>query len=217
MACQFAEAQASNLKNVTKFACASASLSTRSFLCHTAQRLCWGKNVKHTCRMTAGNKLPEAFILRWVPPAYLDSGPLWILLLCQLLWVSPSCLSPTNVTVHPALPASSRTFAFLVILPLKPNVCICRLFSCCSLTTKNHLIVLLPLSKIIQPWEICCNFSHLSSYIFRKPIKPAFRYQITTYLHQWKALFVICSSWTDGLMENWSFLGFIDPHERILW
>lgn len=32
-----AEAQASNLKNVTKFACASASLSKRSLLCHPAQ------------------------------------------------------------------------------------------------------------------------------------------------------------------------------------
>lgn len=80
---------------------------------HRTQQPCWGRNVKRICRMTVCNKLAEAFVLRWVHPVCLDSGSLWIWLLCQC--VLPP---PPHVTVYP--PATH--------LPLKAKVYMCRLF-----------------------------------------------------------------------------------------
>lgn len=97
-----------------------------------------------------------------------DNDLLWIGLLSHLLRVSPSCHSPTSVTVHSALPASSGEFAFSVILALNPEVCICRYFSCRFLQQKKMYLLVPPTVKIMQPWEICCNSSHLSLYIFYK-------------------------------------------------
>lgn len=102
-------------------------------LCCVTQRSsqwpCWGKNVTRTGGMTVGNKRG--------PPVYLNNDLSWTGLLSHLLGVSPSCHSPTSVTVHPALPAGSGKFAFSVILRLKLKVCICRSFSYRFLQQKN--------------------------------------------------------------------------------
>lgn len=105
----------------------------------SSQRPCWGKNVTRTGGMTVGNKRG--------PPVYLDNDLLRSGLLSHLLGVSPSCYSPTSVTVHPALPAGSGKFAFSFILPLKLKVCICRSFSYCFLQQKTCICSSHPLSR----------------------------------------------------------------------
>ena len=111
---------------------------------HRTQQPCWGRNVKRICRMTVCNKLAEAFVLRWVHPVCLDSGSLWIWLLCQRVLPPP----PTSLSI------------------LQPRICLWRPKSTCADSSVSKKYVNIWLSSFLQPWHIWCNFSHRFFYNF---------------------------------------------------
>lgn len=115
LACQFAvraaiaEAQASNLNNVTRFACTSASWSTRSLLCRAvllghddvwADTKRWHPDAGQLYKMSCRSHI------RWILPMQTYKSSLWIWFWCHLVWVSHSCFWLT-------VQGSSCTFTIL--------------------------------------------------------------------------------------------------------